>query len=43
MLKKIIVLLAVVTLGVSEGIAGTLAYLQDEDSDVNLMTSGIQL
>lgn len=37
---KIVTLLLVVTLGVSAGVAGTLAYLQDEDSDVNVMTLG---
>ncbi len=40
MIKKLLLTLLVVTLSVTAGVAGTLAYLQDEDSDVNVMTVG---
>lgn len=39
-MKKIIALLLVIALTASVSIAGTIAYLQDEDSDVNVMTMG---
>ena len=37
---KILTLFMVVALSVTAGVAGTLAYLQDEASDVNVMTVG---
>ena len=40
MIKKLLLTLLVVTLSVTAGVAGTLAYLQDEASDVNVMTVG---
>ena len=39
-MKKFISLLLVVVLTASLAVSGTLAYLQDEDSDVNVMTLG---
>ncbi len=38
--KKALALVLVVALSVGAGIMGTIAYLQDEDSDVNVMTLG---
>lgn len=40
LLFKVLTLILVVGLSVSAGVAGTLAYLQSEDSDVNVMTLG---
>lgn len=39
-MKKFIALLLVVALTASVSIAGTTAYLQSEDADVNVMTLG---
>ena len=40
LLTKILTLVMVVALSVTAGVAGTMAYLQDDDSDVNVMTLG---
>jgi len=38
--KKALALVLVIAVAMGAGIMGTLAYLQDEDSDVNVMTMG---
>ncbi len=40
MLKKVIALALVAAMSVTAGVAGTLAYLTSQDSDVNVMTLG---
>lgn len=39
-MKKFLALLLVLVLGITAGIGGTIAYLTDTDSDVNVMTIG---